>query len=96
MEKGVLALLVNHTSDRSYPYRIMVTEPDRGSRLMNVAMYDNVQVFQQGHEVIVKILHRRKGAPDSTTVRSSKYTLEMRSAHDARMFYDTVFPPKKK
>jgi hypothetical protein len=94
VEKGLLVVLVNHTADRSYPYRIVVTEPGRGSRLMNVCMYDNVQIFQQGKELTVKILHRRKGEPDSSANRSSKYMLEVRSVQEARLFYDTIFPPK--
>jgi hypothetical protein len=91
----VLALIVNHTSDRSYPFRIMVTDPERGSRMMNVCMYDNVQVFQQGHEVTVKILHRGKGEADSACRRISKYSLVLQSVNDATLFYDTVFPPKE-
>jgi hypothetical protein len=95
VEKGLLVVLVNHTADRSYPYRIVVTEPERGSRLMNVCMYDNVQIFQQDKDITVKILHRRKGEPDSSAHRNSKYMLELRSEPEARLFYDTIFPPEK-
>jgi hypothetical protein len=61
---------------------------------MNVAMYDNVRVSQFGSEIVVKILHRRKGAPDSTACRHSEYILNMKNAQEARSFYETVFPKK--
>lgn len=90
VEKGILAILVNHTSDRSFPFRIVVAEPERGARLMNVALYGNVQIFQQGSEITVKVLHRRKGAPNSTATRHSKYILNMQNVQEAKALYDII------
>ena len=81
--KGHLTLVVEKHRPGTAA-RLIITDEAGHEKLMNILMYPNVRVLQEGQEVRVKVIHAKKGSLPAKIVH---YILGTPSVDDAKALF---------